>query len=64
VIENHPICLSKLIRPRSRYWLDLYPHYKNGVMPISGGLLDQPNSFLMAMRVIDQWVAKSGRSKS
>jgi hypothetical protein len=33
--------------------LDLYPHYKNSILPKSGGLLDQSATFIEAVGVID-----------
>jgi len=32
--------------------MDLYVHYRNGVLPVAGGLLDQPNSYLRAMTIL------------
>lgn len=31
----------------------LHNHYKNNVLPFSGGLLDQPNIYIEAMEAID-----------
>ena len=33
--------------------LTLHKHYKNGIMPLTGGLLEQPAYFLEVMDVID-----------
>lgn len=59
VIEKSPICLRRLINQRSLYFLDLHRHYLNGVLPVSGGLLDQPYIYLRAMTIIEEW--SSGR---
>lgn len=32
----------------------MYQHYRNGVMPFSGGLYEQPAVFLEAMQLIDR----------
>jgi hypothetical protein len=54
------VCLRRLIQPRSRQFLDLYSHYKNGILPLAGGLLDQPACYIRAMSTIDHWVRKNG----
>ena len=38
----------------------LHRHYLNGVLPFSGGLLDQPNTYIQAMEVIDARVSENG----
>jgi hypothetical protein len=53
-------CLRKLISDRSRLMLELYGHYKNGILPVAGGLLDQPYSYYRAMTVIDEWMRRDG----
>lgn len=37
---------------RSWFWMDLYEHYRNGVLPVAGGLLDQPNAYMRAMTIL------------
>lgn len=54
------VCLRKLITDRTIMMLDLYGHYKNGVLPVAGGLLDQPYAYYRAMTIIDQWMRKDG----
>jgi len=34
-------------------WMEWYGHYKNGLLPISGGLLDQSAVFTQAMDFIE-----------
>lgn len=46
------ICPGKLVVPQAVEWLRLYDHYENGVLPFSGGLLEQPNNYLEAMDII------------
>lgn len=47
-------CLRKLITERSYFFIDLYQHYKNGVLPVNGGLFDQPAVFVDAMQIIER----------
>lgn len=37
--------------------LDWHTHYKNGILPVSGGLLDQSAYFQESMREIEHWIA-------
>ncbi len=39
----------------SLYFLKLYGHYKNGVLLVSGGLLDQPNKYQEIMDIIETY---------
>ena len=55
VIES-TTCLLPMITERSMSFLRLYRHYKNGWLPYTGGLLDQPNIYLEAMEIIDAQV--------
>ena len=32
--------------------ISLYAHYQNNLLPYEGGILDQPNYFVEAMRII------------
>ena len=52
VIESD-ICLLPMITDKSRQLLRLYKHYKNQFLPVTGGILDQPNAFLQYMEIID-----------
>lgn len=56
VLERSPVCPRRLINDRSRYFVDLYQHYRNGVLPVSGGLLDQPYIYYRAMTILGQWM--------
>ena len=47
-------CLLPQITERTNYFFRLHKHYQNGVMPFSGGLLDQPAVFIEAMDIIDR----------
>jgi hypothetical protein len=50
-------CLLPMINPESRQLLRLYDHYKNNLLPFAGGILDQPQKFLTAMRTIDGYLS-------
>lgn len=41
-----------MITPASNFLLKLYRHYKNGVLPHAGGLLDQPHYYAEAMEIL------------
>ncbi len=55
IVEKSPICPRRLITPASSFYLDLYRHYRNGVLPVAGGLLDQPYVYMRAMTIIEEW---------
>jgi len=38
----------------TKQWFDWYGHYKNGVLPVSGGLLDQTAMYVDAMTFINE----------
>jgi hypothetical protein len=38
--------------------LNLYVHYKNNILPYSGGILEQPAPFVQAMQIIEAQVCK------
>ena len=46
-------CLRQLVTPASWEFIRLFRHYKAGVLPLAGGLFDQPARFVDAMEVID-----------
>lgn len=52
VIESD-ICLKPMVTEFSLTMLRLYGHYKNHWLPLSGGLLEQSNTYLQAMEIID-----------
>jgi len=41
-----------MITPQSRFLLRMYQHYKAGILPLSGGLLEQPHYYAEAMEFI------------
>jgi hypothetical protein len=51
-------CLLPMITAASREWMRLYRHYKNHLLPLAGGVCDQPNAYLEAMEVIDAHQSK------
>lgn len=46
-------CLLPMVDESSRQLLRLYGHYKNGLLPFAGGILDQPAVFGEAMELIE-----------
>ncbi len=65
IIYEGRVCPKGSIRPFERQMLALHTHYKNGLLPFSGGLLDQPHIFSEAMLIIEQVFAEHGqRTKS
>jgi len=42
-----------MINGFSDQMIGLYWHYKNGLLPFSGGVMEQPSVYLEAMRIID-----------
>jgi hypothetical protein len=53
VIESRT-CLLPMITPASRFLLRLHTHYREGVLPYKGGLLEQPNYYAEAMEVLSE----------
>lgn len=51
------ICPRRLVTARSAYFIGLYLHYKRGVLPVAGGLLDQPAAYIAAMTTLEQWLS-------
>lgn len=51
-------CLLPMITSESRALLGLYTHYKNGLLPFGGGVLDQPCVFDDAMQLIEAQIVK------
>lgn len=46
-------CLLPMITDESRYYLNLHVHYRNNILPFSGGILEQPNIYMKAMEIIE-----------
>lgn len=51
-------CLLPMITPLSNQLMRLYSHYKNQLLPFSGGLYDQPAVYAEAMELIDAHQAR------
>lgn len=56
------VCFRKQLTPFTILMLDLHRHYKNGVLPLAGGLLDQPYTYFRAMTTLDHWMGSGGGS--
>lgn len=52
-------CLLPMIDDESRNMLQLFTHYKNGLLPFGGGLLDQPAAYCEAMAVVEAQTTKA-----
>jgi len=50
---NYDTCPRFLITGDSAYLLQLFTHYRRGLMPLAGGLFDQPNRYVEAMYLIE-----------
>lgn len=59
-LESHT-CLLPMVTEESREVLGMYRHYKNGLLPFGGGVMDQPAAFSAAMLVVDSAVSKQER---
>lgn len=53
-----------MITAQSRFLMRMYGHYKNRLLPLAGGLLDQPNYYIEAMELIGSIVGDHGRDPS
>lgn len=51
-------CLLPMVTDDSRVLLRMYGHYKNGLLPLSGGVLDQPAVFSEAMELVEMRIVK------
>ena len=52
-------CPAKMATQESWFAIQLYGHYKNGFLPVAGGILDQSVKFVQAMEIIDRVVPVS-----
>jgi len=50
--EKYYRCPVKLIRPWAKWVLGLYRHYRDGHLPYSGGVMDQPAKLMEAFLVV------------
>ena len=57
-IIDSRVCLKPMITSSSYFYLRLYEHYKNGLLPFSGGLLDQPAVFIETMEVMSRYMPR------
>jgi len=53
-----------LITEQTLKVIPLYRHYKNGLLPAGGGILDQTPQFLRAMEIIDAAVGEHNENES
>lgn len=62
--ENIFRCPLKLITEESYIYMRYYRHYKNGFLPVHGGLMDQATKFLKAMAIIDSAIEETRRENA
>ena len=55
VLEDSRICPLPMITGETRSMLKLHAHYKNGILPNAGGILDQPSAYVEAMNIIENY---------
>jgi hypothetical protein len=57
-------CPSRLVTRRSRFFWDLYQHYQRGVLPVAGGLLEQPYLYYHSMTIIERLMNQASAEKA
>lgn len=45
-----------MVTPEAQGFIELYTFYKNNILALSGGVLEQPKKYIDAMKVIDRQV--------
>lgn len=58
VIESRT-CLLPMVGEREAEMLRLFQHYRQQLLPLAGGLLDQPNNYIEAMEIIGAAIASA-----
>lgn len=48
------VCFLPMVSEQSNYYLRLYRHYVNRILPHSGGILEQRNIYVQAMEIIER----------
>ena len=61
--EELTVCPKKAITPESFELLNWYAHYKNNLLPVNGGVLDQSAYYLDAMKHIDDTITRIRNAK-
>lgn len=61
--EESTVCPAQLVDAQTWQLFDWYAHYKNGVLPVGGGLLDQTVFYAEAMTAIERAI-NAAQSKS
>jgi hypothetical protein len=54
---SSPVCLLPMIDAATWYLFRIHKHYKNSVLLVAGGLLDQPSRYMHTMELIDEALA-------
>jgi len=50
------VCLLPMVTHESQQAIDLYGFYKDRVLAVSGGVLDQPHKYLESMKTIERQI--------
>lgn len=56
-------CPVKLVTPDISYFFKFYAMYKQGYLPVAGGVLDQASLFMQAAAIVDKEVAEQTKEK-
>lgn len=56
--ENIHYCPLSVATPEIGQYLNLYTHYKNGYLPVAGGMLDQTARYTRMMGIIQSIVTE------
>ncbi len=52
------------IPPMAWFWMRWYSYWQKGLVPVAGGLLDQPAKYLEVMEFIDLMRAKKEKDRA
>jgi hypothetical protein len=53
VLEDSRTCPKPKVTQQSVALLRLFKHYRHGLLPLNGGLMDQPAAYIEAMEIIE-----------
>lgn len=52
---NYASCIGNFFSFSAMNWISFYNSFENGVMPFSGGYMDQPSKFIDVMNVVGSY---------
>jgi len=56
-------CPVKLLTPDIANFFKFYSMYKQGYLPVAGGILDQAGMFIQAVEIVDREIAEQTKEK-